>query len=766
MKRDKSISKKSHKTAGLFGFNDKKNMRKARHDKLKKDKDVKKLIPEEPEVPDLFNSDRKTVKSLCAADGINPNPEGYLKFKDGENDIYVCNMYINEMPKRSGFAETFQPLFDYPNTIANVSIEPMTAREATQMLDKRIMKLDSERYAAEKDGDRNTYRKMTDKMSETEGWAKSVEAGENVLFRVAFLFSVWATTLDELNDACAGLHDIALEKNIELVSTYEVHPEAYLSAAPLNNMMKWGVGPFKGRIVKYHVMDRYSLSTIFNHTQSNFSHRHGIIAGHNMATGHPIRIDPYDLSHDGYNIAIAGITGVGKSAAIKMWVSRLVDVYGYKFGAVDFDSPDGLEGEYVPLVSAYGGVVYQIKHNSENILNPFELEEETIFNKKTGSEERKLFLANKVSDVTNIILMMIKSGKENADFDTDVFLNEIVGGSINELYEEKDIREDEPDSLYLTGEQSIISGRITSGRIKKMMPTISDLYVKLLRKQQLNNDKFHEKAFAIAISGLEPYVNEIIYSEKTITLFDRTQYDELPVDRYGVKSAQIDGEQERVYLKRGVKSYFDGQSTARVSEDTQMVDIDISSLPEAERNVAQHVATSFLNEYLIKKNSSNPKKLQKLIILIDEFHRTFPYEAARNLVAALYRQARKRYVSIVTITQALTDYAQYEETKAIVKNSAMKILFKQDIMDSDFIRKVTPLTETQIMQVTQLGGTVGIDGQVEEKRKGECCIIDNSDTVAFLKVDYLTRTEAKICETDAAKIAKMMAVPVRRGLAG
>ena len=108
---------------------------------------------------------------------------------------------------------------------------------------------------------------------------------------------------------------------------------------------------------------------------------------------------------------------------------------------------------------------------------------------------------------------MIKSGKENADFDTDVFLNEIIGGSINELYEEKDIREDEPDSLYLTGEQSIIAGHITSGKIKKMMPTLSDLYVKLLRKQISNNDKFHEKAFAIAISGLEPYINEIIHSE-------------------------------------------------------------------------------------------------------------------------------------------------------------------------------------------------------------------------------------------------------------
>ena len=40
-------------------------------------------------------------------------------------------------------------------------------------------------------------------------------------------------------------------------------------------------------------------------------------------------------------------------------------------------------------------------------------------------------------------------------------------------------------------------------------------------------------------------------------------------------------------------------------------------------------------------------------------------------------------------------------------------------MDSDFIRKVTPLTETQIMQVTQLGGTVGIDGEVEEEAIGD-----------------------------------------------
>ena len=109
---------------------------------------------------------------------------------------------------------------------------------------------------------------------------------------------------------------------------------------------------------------------------------------------------------------------------------------------------------------------------------------------------------------------------------------------------------------------------------------------------------------------------------------------------------------------------------------------------------------------------------------------------------------------------------KYEETKAIVKNSAMKIMFKQDIMDSAYIRTVTKLTATQISQVTQLGGTIGLGGSAEKKRKGECCLIDNNDNVVFVKVDYLTRTEAKICETDPAEIAKMMAVPVRRGMVG
>ena len=227
------------------------------------------------------------------------------------------------------------------------------------------------------------------------------------------------------------------------------------------------------------------------------------------------------------------------------------------------------------------------------------------------------------------------------------------------------------------------------------------------------------------------------------------------MDENGLKYAVINGDRERVYSVIGVKPYYDGQSTLRVSEETQCMDIDLSQLPPADKRIAQQIACNFVNEYFVKKNSNNPHKLQKCAVVVDEFHNTFVFYESRKFIESMYRQARKRFVCMITITQALADYNAYEETKAIVKNTAMKILYKQAKMDAKFIREVTPLTESQLDQVMRLGGTVDANGDIDKSRKGECCLIDNEDTVVFIKVDYL-RSEAKICETDPEKIARMM----------
>lgn len=724
--------------------------------KIKAKKNEKKKDIQTNDYPDLFSSHRKDVKVLCAPDGVQPNTLAYLEMVDGPKRVYISNMYIDKISSRSGFAETYADLFNYPNTVAKVDIQPISRTSAEKMLDKHITGLDSELYAATAEGNRNAQRKFSKKISESETWAVEIENGENLFYRVGFLFTLYAETVDELNDACIGFYNRAKEKGIDVVSTYSIHPEAYMSNAPLNSMMNIGIGPFKDTVVKYHILDRYGLSTIYNHTQANFSHRNGILAGRNMDTGRPALIDPYDNSHDNYNMIVSGVSGVGKSATLKMWTSRWMEIKSYKFACIDFDSSNGQEGEYAPNVRAHGGVVYQIKSESENVMNPFEITEELEYNQKLGIEERRLYVTSKCDEVTAAIINMITNGKEANDLEIATFLDEVVLNAVNELYSERGIREGEPDSLYTDG--NLNDGRLSAGKVKKILPTLSDLMFKLLLHQKKNKSEFHAKAYAIAIAGLSKWVRDVIYSEESLTRFSKEQYESFEFDEFGNRYAFIGGVKEKVKRIQGSKPYFDGLSTVDFDQNTKAVDIDLSGLPsEQDKFFAQQIAIMFIQEKMVKKNSSNPNKLQPFIFLIDEIHNMFKYTLSIKIIASLYRQARKRYVSMCTCVQALADYNVNDDTRAMVKNSSMKIMFKQDIMDMGFISEVTPLTDIQISRVTMLGGKKDMmTQQVNNSRKGELCLIDNNNNVVFIKVDYLVSTESVICETDPAKLARMM----------
>lgn len=736
---------------GLFGKRKKKS--KKGEPEVTQDKGVSIFDFETADVADLMSSDRKSVRSLCAPDGVNPNPLSYFVINDGGRDHYICNLYIDKLGPSSTFGVTYAKLFNFPHTTSKVHIRPLDKGEATRMLDKRINSLDVELYGAEKNGDRNRYRKIELKMQECEEMSKEVETGKTNLFRVGFLFSICEDSFDELDSACRSFYSLAKESGIDLSAAYSIHAEAYMSNAPLADMMKVGVGIFKDSVVKYHIMDKYGVATMFNHTQANFSHKNGILAGRNLDTFRPILLDPYDKSHSNYNIIVCGPSGTGKSATIKMWSSRFMDVDGYRLAVIDLDSPNGQEGEYVPLVQAYNGVVYQFRNDTANVLNIFELDEELEWNIKLGIEERRLHLAEKVNDCVNIILSMIKDGREITDFETETFLKEIVTTAVREMYAELGIREGEPDSLYMQSDFS--DGKLVAGLVRKPMPALSSLFVKLLLMQRNNRSQFHSKAYAVALSALSIYIRDVIYSEKSVAIFTPEQYEKMPVDGAGNKFTKVNGEDEFVKRVQGSKCYFDGQSTFTISPEVRAVDIDLTQLPDDDRNVAQQVACSFINEKFVKKNSSNPNKLQKCLFIIDEFHRMFKYKSAMEFIASMYRQARKRFVSMLTITQSLADYDVCEETRAMVKNSCMKVLLKQDLMDATFVRETTPLTDAQLNRVSQLGGSKNFNGEVDDSRKGELCLIDSNVKVVFMKVDYLTSSEAKVCETDPAKLAKL-----------
>ena len=267
-----------------------------------------------------------------------------------------------------------------------------------------------------------------------------------------------------------------------------------------------------------------------------------------------------------------------------------------------------------------------------------------------------------------------------------------------------------------------------------------------LKRQQSNTYVHHEKGYALILDALKTYVRELYYVPQIIRVLSRDEYEKLPIDNTGRRVYVTEGgEQIQAVAIKGVRSYYDGQSTIKVDLETPAINIDISQLPTNDLPIGMVIATNFLNENIIKKNSANPKRLQKRAILIDEAHRMFPYPELRRFVSDLYRSARKRYIVPICCTQSLSDFKLYDETKEIVKQSPMIFLLRQDAQDREYIAEATRMSPGQLARLFQLGGSTKNDGSVAEK--GQVCMVINHHVV-FAKIDYLKYTETDVVETN------------------
>jgi hypothetical protein len=716
----------------------------------KKNKKKKKKGEEEPSVkeqvqtichsyvriPALFYAARKSLKEFLSPDGLDPNNYGYIKIVDGGREVYERTYYIEKMPRDAGFANTFAALYNYPYVVSNTYIEPIETEHAISMMDRRIIDLDTELTAAGKGGDRNQYRKVSSRMQDTEGWARDLESGRNRLYQVSFYFHTFADSVEQLDTMGAEFRKKALEKNMNLVSCYGVEPEAYKSGFPFNRIFHSKLGLIKTSTVKVHTMDAYSLTTIFNHTKSNFYHKNGVYMGRDLSTGRPVTLDLYDRSLEAHNVIVAGKTGTGKSATVKMFLARAAD-FGLKYCSIDSE-PKGRQGEYSVLTKRLGGVNFQLSVGSKEIVNLFEISSELEYDESTGEEHLSLHLIDKISIIKGVIMTMITFGKPEPSFADATALDSIIGDIISYLFEIRGIREGEPESLFAS----------TSGyqKVKKPLPTITEFYIEALKRQRDNQDKDHKQAYALLLDSMKEYVKELYYIPKVVKILRPEEYEALPQDTDGRRYYETE-RKEQIYATviRGTRSYYDGQSTIEVDLNTPAVNIDISQMPANDLPIGMVIAANFLNENYIKKNSANPKRLQQRVILVDEGHRMFRYKELRIFLADLYRSARKRHIAPIISTQALSDFKGYEETENIVKQSPIIMMLRQSTLDREYLERATPLTPMQMDRMLRLGGREREDGSVADR--GQICLIVNS-RVSFIQVDYLKGSETEVVETN------------------
>jgi len=683
------------------------------------------------------------ARRLAAPDGVNPIPLSYLILNDSGRDIYIRSFTIDTLPKRTVFAATFPALFNYDRTHSSVFIEPIGEGKATHMLDNRIVEIETNIISAEKNYDRNQLRKLNAKLAETESWARKIEAGENSFYHVYFLFTIQAESLEQLNQITDTFRSMAKEKQIGISCCYGVQPETYLSGMPLNYRFYAKSGPLKAMGLKKHTMDKLSVASIFNHTQADFYHPHGIILGRNLSTWLPVSFDCYDPSHNGYNMVFSGMTGTGKSATMKILASRYISRHGYRFVVVDSQAK-GDRGEYSMLADVQSGNNFQIKANNENIINPFELDIEEEWSEING-DYLVLKLQDKIEDTKSILMTLIQGAKAAADFSTATYLERIVIDIISELYTERKIFDGDVDSLYETG-KGIKNGMITSGKVKKGLPIITDFYKKALIREKKNTVKEHVMAYRIILDSLKDRVRELYYCRECLRFYTPDEYKKATEGRCSCG--------KKIITIKGVKSYYDGQSTIQIRSNARVTNIDISQLPKEERPIARQIALSFVTEQFIKRNATNPRKTECLSVICDEVHENFNSKPALESLDYVARTSRKRLVSLWTATQALKDYDGSRETESLLKQAAAKFVFKQSYQDKQWVQKALNLTNGQVERVLELGGDPG--DKKDMNRKGEVCIVDNGK-VCFCKVDYLRAAEAVFVETDPRIIQQMYA---------
>jgi len=721
---------------------------------------------------DLKNLDYNRVKDerkaeilreMVAPDGVDPGPNNYLIINDGGKDVYVRLFTIASMPKRTNFANTFTPILNFEECTSSIFVKPVNESVISRKMDNQVKVLGSEYNAAY--GDQNRSRKIRNQLNEVNGWAEEVESGENKFYSVGWVFSITATNYTELSKKSDTLKAKALAKGITITSCFGVQAEAYATNSPMGEFVEIGSKFIKANGVNYFDMDKYSVSTIFNYTQASFTHKDGIPLGVDMMTGDPIMYDLFDPSHDGFTLVMAGKTGSGKSATIKMFVSRSV-LYDYRFVCIDSQTRKGTdEGEFAGVAGLLNGVNFKISNNSDCVLNPFEIGEttKTIKDPKDPTvvrEIRTLMLKDKIGNAVNTLLTMIQGSQKITNLSLYIPINRILMDITSNMYNEFGIYEGEPDSLYET-DNVVSGGRVVTGRVKKALPTLHDFYKLVLVNEKRNTDPTAKEAYTLIRMALKDFVRDLYYSEETLTWFTKEEYNALPLKDVRSRmrfyyNPNTERNEDVIHI-HGVRGYYDGQSNVSISVECPFTNIDISSLSEVEKKLARQVAIDFVNESFIKKNSELIGSANKLVVILDEAHENFEMEYSRKSIDNTVRTARKRHVGIILSSQTLAEYDNWPETAAILKQATTKFVFKQDYQDRDYLINKVGFTEAQTGYILNtLGGNTS-DEEDQSRHRGEVCIMDNKQ-VAFCKVQYWKATEALAVETDAREIEKLFSV--------
>lgn len=593
----------------------------------------------------VLDRGERTIHDFFAPDSIDRSNPDYLKI----GNKYVRNFTIQGYPSYL-HVTWLRDLYQYPGDMdVAVYAEPAEDRDALEELTKKITEYEAQLSTEQEKGSNREVTILSNKIRTLYAEREKIELNLESLFYVSISCNLHCNSLDQLNKETQQLENRVAGKKITLVPSYLRMDDGYKSCLPF------------GKIYlndKFRNFNAAGLGACFPFYNSEISHSDGLFCGVNLSTNTPMFINFYNKKElNNANITVFGNSGSGKTFFVSLLTLRSA-VQGIKTVIID------PEGEYVKLTKALGGVHIYIAPNSDNFINPFDLEEEFEIDSDGNPTGTKVVdIKTKAGDILNLISVMAESLSPAE--------RSIVSTTIMELYANFGFTEN-PDSLY-TNEPYFDedTGRLYTEGMKKRMPQFSDFYNLLKEKIKQKN------------------------KQELVGLLDTL----------------------RIFKKGEIFEMFDCQSTvdSEEFEAAPIITFDVSRLEEnILRPIGMYIALSWTMEKFVKKN---PEQLKRVIC--DEAWMLVNKNMAGNEYTAHFlnnsaRRIRKRNGGLLIASQNYIEFAENEEAQAVLQNSAVNIFMKQSDTDLDAVQKKFKLSNGEISFLEKCG-----QGQFLIKLNGE-----------------------------------------------
>lgn len=465
----------------------------------------------------------------------------------------------------------------------SIHISPYSIESTIAMLEDEIKKQKTDIYGLEAEG-KIVPQSLIQKHQDTLALLSLIQQGTEKMFYITLYIDAKEFDLKELekisNKIKSTMNSLMITPKVPSYQMYK----GIRSVLPIAN----------NELGVTRNITSSALASCFPFATTSLEpHATGILIGFNQINNIPIIIDPFELTNP--NILVLGTSGGGKSFSIKLVLMREF------LEGVDINIIDP-QGEYSDLIRTFNGMTIRIAPDSDTIINPFDLMDQTL-------DDKKLSLLS----FFRVLLGEMTEGERA-----------ILDDAIDRTYEDKGITKD-PKTW------------------SKKPPMIEDLYNHVVPLTRSEKELIYEPAMAI-VNRLKAYVSGTLK--------------------------------------------FLNQHT-KIGLDNRMISFDIKDIPD----VGKGPLMFLILEYVYTQMRKSKKRK---ILVIDEAWTVLSAGEEEEYVFKLVKTCRKFNLSLIMITQDVEDILTSKAGRAVISNTATKLLLKQDTTVIDRITENFHLNENEI----------------------------------------------------------------------